>query len=381
MSQRLAATGDSRSSQLASIGVIFGVDREHGTMFVQKLVPGGSAESTGSIAVGDLLLQVDGVDVTRKPASHVCMMCLGEAGTQVKLVLQRPAASAAGRSKTLVVQLEREILPPSLGPQESAVPPVHPVGIHTTFRSDVSGGGCSSSLDALGAVPADSRPPDTALPRLQPEGARLGPEEHLSSIHSHPISLQRISSSLPSSHPQMISSHPILSRSRRPAFFSAPSAANYTSPHHGTHTPFPPLPHAMPALSGVPAARTQCTNAEANGNSVTAVIAAPGTAVTADARTQCTNLKADGQRGFGVTRQVAMKGAVSQGYLYLTPKSNRKPQTLKPQTPNPTPHTHPKNETRHPTSSTGFEIPRPQTRNPKPETRNSERDGRGTKGT
>jgi hypothetical protein len=49
--------------------------------------------------------------VTRKPASHVCMMFLGEPGTHVKLILQRPAVSANGRSKTLVVQIERRVLP------------------------------------------------------------------------------------------------------------------------------------------------------------------------------------------------------------------------------------------------------------------------------
>jgi hypothetical protein len=54
---------------------------------------------------------VDGVDVTRKPASHVCMMFLGEPGTYVKLILQRPALSANGRSKTVVVQVERRVQP------------------------------------------------------------------------------------------------------------------------------------------------------------------------------------------------------------------------------------------------------------------------------
>lgn len=94
-------------------------------MYVQQLLPGGPAHKSRSVAVGspawlvcsssytavsrtaticrssrhlmmftmagDILLQVDGVDVTRKPASNICMMLLGEPGTSVKLILQRPA--------------------------------------------------------------------------------------------------------------------------------------------------------------------------------------------------------------------------------------------------------------------------------------------------
>ena len=36
------------------------------------------------------------------------MMCLGQQGTLVKLILQRPAISAGGRSKTIVVVITRE---------------------------------------------------------------------------------------------------------------------------------------------------------------------------------------------------------------------------------------------------------------------------------
>ena len=101
---------------LASIGVTLGVRKNSsgGTcMYVQQLAQGGAAAKSGAISIGDVLLQVDGVDVTRKSAANVCMMFLGEVGTYAKLILQRPAVSASGRSKTVVVQIERQILPAS----------------------------------------------------------------------------------------------------------------------------------------------------------------------------------------------------------------------------------------------------------------------------
>lgn len=47
-------------------------------------------------------------------------MFLGEPGTYVKLILQRPAISANGRSKTVVVQVERRVQPSGEAPLSNA---------------------------------------------------------------------------------------------------------------------------------------------------------------------------------------------------------------------------------------------------------------------
>lgn len=96
------------------IGVMFGSTKaSDGALVVQRLVSGSSAEKSGAVAVGDRLLQVDGVDVIRKPVSYINMMFLGQQGTRVKMILQRPAISAGGRSKTVVVEMERHVIEPS----------------------------------------------------------------------------------------------------------------------------------------------------------------------------------------------------------------------------------------------------------------------------
>ena len=66
-------------------------------------------------------------------------MFLGEPGTHVKLILQRPAVSANGRSKTLVVQIERRVLPVEAPPDfrdDSALlsTPVSSADTHTQSR-------------------------------------------------------------------------------------------------------------------------------------------------------------------------------------------------------------------------------------------------------
>ena len=92
------------------IGVMFGSTKaSDGALVVQRLVSGSSAEKSGAVAVGDRLLQVDGVDVIRKPVSYINMMFLGQQGTRVKMILQRPAISAGGRSKTVVVEISHSI--------------------------------------------------------------------------------------------------------------------------------------------------------------------------------------------------------------------------------------------------------------------------------
>ena len=50
------ALGSKKGSQLASIGVVFGVRKDNGSLYVQKLLPGGSAEQSGAIQVHDVLL-------------------------------------------------------------------------------------------------------------------------------------------------------------------------------------------------------------------------------------------------------------------------------------------------------------------------------------
>ncbi|MGE0263165.1 MAG: PDZ domain-containing protein [Candidatus Obscuribacterales bacterium] len=64
-----------------------------GRLMVTQVVPGGPAASAG-VAVGDLLLAVDGENVQGLPADQVFRRIVGEAGTSTTLSLQSPTRGA-----------------------------------------------------------------------------------------------------------------------------------------------------------------------------------------------------------------------------------------------------------------------------------------------
>ncbi len=49
-------SGNTRGEQLASIGAVFGL-RDDGVMIVESLVPGGAAEKSGSVEIGNTTFQ------------------------------------------------------------------------------------------------------------------------------------------------------------------------------------------------------------------------------------------------------------------------------------------------------------------------------------
>ena len=75
------------------IGISFGVTSNK-DVYVTALVSGGSAESSGSINVGDRILAVDGADVAGLPVSDIVKLIIGQPGTTVSLdILSRTADS------------------------------------------------------------------------------------------------------------------------------------------------------------------------------------------------------------------------------------------------------------------------------------------------
>ena len=73
------------------IGVVFRMDG-HGALVVDSLVPGGPAwesSTQGGMQVGDVLHEIDGHHVCRKPVAQLAPLILGQEGTVVKLGLQR----------------------------------------------------------------------------------------------------------------------------------------------------------------------------------------------------------------------------------------------------------------------------------------------------
>ena len=113
---------------LVGVGIIFRSDSS-GALFVRQLQRGGPAELSGQVHVGDCVVEVNSVDVFRKPISSFTKLMLGPPGTNVTLGFKRatsqmiekvtlrrsvPAKSATDADPHLVVnenniQLRREV--------------------------------------------------------------------------------------------------------------------------------------------------------------------------------------------------------------------------------------------------------------------------------
>mmetsp|Transcript_45800 Transcript_45800/g.91907 ORF Transcript_45800/g.91907 Transcript_45800/m.91907 type:complete len:146 (+) Transcript_45800:93-530(+) len=69
-------------------GIIFAADAR-GALVVDGLVPGGSAEASGLLKRGDVLIQVGEQDVFCRPVGQIGPLLLGPPGSAVNLVLER----------------------------------------------------------------------------------------------------------------------------------------------------------------------------------------------------------------------------------------------------------------------------------------------------
>ena len=91
------ARGDS-----AGVGVQLSVDPKSGQVVVLNTVPGGPAEK-GGVIPGDVIVEVDGMDMNTAPAEVVAAKCRGAIGTSVNLAVQH----VKDGSKTTYLTLER----------------------------------------------------------------------------------------------------------------------------------------------------------------------------------------------------------------------------------------------------------------------------------
>ena len=70
------------------VGMVIAVDEASGLARVEYFFDGSSAEEAG-IEVGDLIVSIDGVDVTQKTLQEIGVMCVGEEGTSITIGIKR----------------------------------------------------------------------------------------------------------------------------------------------------------------------------------------------------------------------------------------------------------------------------------------------------
>lgn len=98
--EEFEAFNQSSSGEYEGLGMLITVDKDTGYAVVIKFFSGSSAEESG-VQIGDLIISVDGVDVTEKTLTEISTMCTGPEGTTVKLGVQRG-------TETLEFELERK---------------------------------------------------------------------------------------------------------------------------------------------------------------------------------------------------------------------------------------------------------------------------------
>ena len=77
-----------QSGKPVGVGIVFQPDST-GALHVKSLALGGPAEKCGLVNVGDVLHEIDGHHVYRKPVAQLAPLILGQEGTVVRLGLQR----------------------------------------------------------------------------------------------------------------------------------------------------------------------------------------------------------------------------------------------------------------------------------------------------
>jgi len=71
------------------LGITFREDSE-GKLHVHNLLEGGAGEISGSVRPGDVLAEIDGVDVTHLRPEHLSALCQGVEGSKVICGFLRP---------------------------------------------------------------------------------------------------------------------------------------------------------------------------------------------------------------------------------------------------------------------------------------------------
>mmetsp|Transcript_46717 Transcript_46717/g.95542 ORF Transcript_46717/g.95542 Transcript_46717/m.95542 type:complete len:422 (+) Transcript_46717:63-1328(+) len=101
--------------QLVGVGIIFRSDAS-GALYVRQMQDGGPAAESGQVRVGDCIVEVDAVDVFRKPIATFTNLMLGPPGTIVTLGFKRPTSAMIER-----VMLRRKAPPAKLASGDSSV--------------------------------------------------------------------------------------------------------------------------------------------------------------------------------------------------------------------------------------------------------------------
>jgi C-terminal processing protease CtpA/Prc len=101
------------------VGIVFQPDST-GALHVKSLSAGGPAEKCGLVHAGDVLHEIDGHHVYRKPVAQLAPLILGQEGTIVRLGLQRGTLQ-----RLVVVELKRgwTMLPQGAHAQQVPPPP------------------------------------------------------------------------------------------------------------------------------------------------------------------------------------------------------------------------------------------------------------------
>ena len=104
-------------------GVGIGIRVAGGETAVTELAPGGPAERSRQVRVGDAVLAVDGQDIAGLPADTVRGLILGPPGSDVGLTIRRGAAAAAaagvgGGGDVRLVTLRRSAIAPAAAPPD-----------------------------------------------------------------------------------------------------------------------------------------------------------------------------------------------------------------------------------------------------------------------
>eukprot|EP00802_Teleaulax_amphioxeia_P028281 Tamp_29918.p1 GENE.Tamp_29918~~Tamp_29918.p1 ORF type:complete len:173 (-),score=20.40 Tamp_29918:16-534(-) len=73
------------------VGIVFASDGTGG-LVVKGFVPRSTAAQSGKVLAGDLLVQVDNIEVHRWPVAEIAPLMLGAPGSQVKLGFRRKVA-------------------------------------------------------------------------------------------------------------------------------------------------------------------------------------------------------------------------------------------------------------------------------------------------
>jgi len=85
---RTPTVKETKDNSEAGIGAALGPNNE-GNLEFTELVPGGPADTSGAVDVGDVLHEVDGINILGKPVPEVAPMIRGEAGTSVCLAIAK----------------------------------------------------------------------------------------------------------------------------------------------------------------------------------------------------------------------------------------------------------------------------------------------------